>query len=365
MTKSSKVFCTVTLLFLPTFSYAVDKPYCGLHCLYSAMKIQGSDIEFKHLLDPNYISYPEGSSLRELKQAVEDHELIATPFKNFLLINLKNIHEPTIIHVRMDFEQKKYNHFVLYLGKKDGKALILDPPGPVKLMGFSELAALWDGTGLIVSKELINLSSILMPARIRLGIYIGIVLVCIGVYHLFFRFLKRTAFFKSIIQDKFWFKTGVSGVQAVGVLSIVFVVSVMYHFLMPGGLLSLEGEVVEGIQNAYAGSFIPKIGERKVHKLLDSNTVFIDARYDRDFKAGHLKGAISVPVDANDVELQKATADIPKDSRIVMYCQSSRCKYAEIVAIKLQNDGYSIISIFKGGWAEWVAKNGKKEDSAS
>ena len=48
-----------------------------------------------------------------------------------------------------------------------------------------------------------------------------------------------------------------------------------------------------------------------------------------------------------------------------MYCQSSACKYAEIVAIKLKDDGYSNISIYKGGWAEWVAKNGKKEDETS
>jgi rhodanese-related sulfurtransferase len=192
----------------------------------------------------------------------------------------------------------------------------------------------------------------------------GIALVCIGVYHSFFWFLKKTAFFKSIIQDKFLYKAGVSGIQAAGVLSIVFFVSGTYHFLMPGGLLSLEGEVVEGMQNAYAGSFIPKISEKKVHKLLDSDTVFIDARLARDFKAGHLKGAISVPVDANDVERQKVTADIAKDARIVMYCQSSACKYAEIVAIKLIDKGYSNISIFKGGWAEWVAKNGKPRETA-
>ena len=48
-----------------------------------------------------------------------------------------------------------------------------------------------------------------------------------------------------------------------------------------------------------------------------------------------------------------------------MYCQSAGCKYAEIVAIKLIDDGFSNISIFKGGWVEWAAKNGKKEDATS
>ena len=138
----------------------------------------------------------------------------------------------------------------------------------------------------------------------------------------------------------------------------------IYHVANDEGLLA-NTLATASIQRAHRGNFIPKIGERKVHKLLGSDAVFIDARFARDYKAGHLKGAISLPVDANDVERQKVTADISKDSRIVMYCQSSKCKYAEIVAIKLIKDGFSNISIFRGGWVEWSAKNGKKEDATS
>jgi rhodanese-related sulfurtransferase len=79
-----------------------------------------------------------------------------------------------------------------------------------------------------------------------------------------------------------------------------------------------------------------------------------------------LKGAISVPVDANDVERRKATARMSKDARIVLYCQSAGCKFAETVAVKLVDDGFSNTSIFRGGWAEWVAKNGStaKDDQS-
>jgi len=98
--------------------------------------------------------------------------------------------------------------------------------------------------------------------------------------------------------------------------------------------------------------------------LLDGDTVFIDARLARDFKAGHLEGAISVPVNADDEERQKATVNIAKDARIVLYCQSAGCRFAEIVAIKLMDDGFSNISIFRVGWNEWVAKNGKPKEAA-
>ena len=144
---------------------------------------------------------------------------------------------------------------------------------------------------------------------------------------------------------------------------VAFLCGSIYHFANDEGLLA-NSDATAAIQQAHQGNFIPKVSERKVHKLLDGDTVLIDARVARDYKAGHLEGAISIPVDANDVKLQKATADIPKDSRIVMYCQSSACKYAEIVAIKLIKDNYSNISIFRGDWAEWKTKNGKNKEVA-
>jgi rhodanese-related sulfurtransferase len=118
------------------------------------------------------------------------------------------------------------------------------------------------------------------------------------------------------------------------------------------------------VDSAHAPSFIPEISKRQIQRLPDTDTVFIDARFARDFEGGHLKGAISVPVDANDVERRKATAHISKDAHIVLYCQSAACKFAETVAIKLMDDGFSNISIFRGGWAEWLAKNGKPKEGA-
>ena len=118
------------------------------------------------------------------------------------------------------------------------------------------------------------------------------------------------------------------------------------------------------MQKAYQGSFIPKVSKSTVKKLLGSDTVFIDARFARDFKAKHLEGAVNIPVNATNEVRHKATAGISKDAHIVLYCQSAACKFAQKVAIKLIDDGFSNISIFRGGWAEWVAKNGKPKEAA-
>jgi rhodanese-related sulfurtransferase len=88
------------------------------------------------------------------------------------------------------------------------------------------------------------------------------------------------------------------------------------------------------------------------------NCHFVDARLTKDFQAAHLDGAVNVPIDANDRQRHKLLADIDKNAHIVVYCQSAGCRFAQTVAIKLKDDGYSDVSIFKGGWQQWDAKTG-------
>ena len=158
---------------------------------------------------------------------------------------------------------------------------------------------------------------------------------------------------------------GLSVVQAGVFIIVVVFTGMFYHFTNETGFLA-NANGTASIQQAYQGYFIPKITEEKVKKLLDTDTIFIDARYPFDYQAGHLEGALSIPVDSNDVFRNKATAHIAKNSRIVLYCQSSGCQYAEKIAIKLKDDGFTNISIYKGGWVDWTSKNivTKKEKSS-
>ncbi|MGE5611451.1 MAG: rhodanese-like domain-containing protein, partial [Bacillota bacterium] len=107
------------------------------------------------------------------------------------------------------------------------------------------------------------------------------------------------------------------------------------------------------IQQAYTGSFIPRLNREEVARLIGSGVVLIDARAPRDFQDGHLDGAINIPVNTPDARRRDALGPIAKDSRIVLYCQSAGCKFAETVAIKLITDGFSNIALFQGGWQEW------------
>jgi len=333
-------------------------PYCGLYCLYTIIRLSGQEINFADLVKPEYIGSRRGSSLAELKKAAEDCGLYTVAAGKLTSRELLQLNYPVILHVKYGIGSSQYDHYELFLGTENNQARLFDPPNPVKLVTFHELAPRWNGNGLVVSAEPIDTAALFAPARKRFIFYSAVVIAVILLIHLSRRWLPE-----SLLNSRSKL-LGLSIGQAAGFAVLALIIGMLFHFANDEGLLA-NANATASIQKAHAGNFITKISEMKVQKLLDTDTVFIDARRARDYKRGHLEGAISIPVDSNDIELKKATADIAEDARVVLYCQSAGCKYAEIVAVKLKDEGFSNISIYKGGWAEWAAKNGRKKGEQS
>ena len=325
-------------------------PHCGVYCLYTAIKLGNRDVNFQDLVKPEYIGSRKGSSLAELKKAAEDHKMYAVPVAKMASRQLRASAYPIILHVKFDARSALYDHYVLFLGTEGDKARLFDPPEPAKLVPFHELAPLWDGAGLIVSATAIDTGPIFASARRRFGMYTAII---VGVVLMVRRVRRR--WLPSLLMMPRYQLLGLSITQAVGLLLVTSASGMVYHFVNEEGFLA-HANATASIEQAHIGNFIPKMTKGKVEKLLNTNAVFIDARFARDFETGHLEGAISIPVDANDLQRLQAVADVDKDARIVVYCQSAGCKFAESVAIKLMADGFSNLSIFKGGWHEWAVK---------
>lgn len=338
-------------------AYKTPGNYCGVSCIYILMRRVGIEIAYDELIKREYIGSVAGSSIAELETAARDHGLYATSVSQLTKHDLIQCRYPVVLHVKSSVGSPRYDHYELFAGIQGDQALLLNPPGPLRLVSFRELVPGWDGNGLIVSAEPIDHRALFAPSRKRFMLYAVTAIAGVLALHCAKRLLPgelvntRTRLF------------GLSMTQAGAFGVMALLCGTLYHFVNNEGLLA-NANATASIQEAHVGNFIPKVSEKKVHKLLDSGTVFIDARIARDYEAGHLEGSISVPVDANDVERRKATDHISKDARIVLYCQSAKCKFAETVAVKLMDDGFSNISIFRGGWAEWVAKNGKPKEAA-
>lgn len=84
------------------------------------------------------------------------------------------------------------------------------------------------------------------------------------------------------------------------------------------------------------------------------SALFVDSRHDFDFKAGHIKGAINVPL--KDFDLSKSPLkDVVRDKLLVIYCDGADCNSSIELSVRLAKEGFKNVRISFGGWREWFA----------
>lgn len=82
--------------------------------------------------------------------------------------------------------------------------------------------------------------------------------------------------------------------------------------------------------------------------------VFIDARSSQDYNAGHIPGALNLPVSELEARGQALLKGIPKDARIIAYCSGETCQSSILLArILIEKLGYSRTHVFFDGWHAW------------
>ncbi len=83
----------------------------------------------------------------------------------------------------------------------------------------------------------------------------------------------------------------------------------------------------------------------------DSGAAFVDVRTDDEWNAGHVRGALHLPVDTIGNTAAAALPD--KNRRIVVYCRSG--KRAERAAETLRAAGYGNVVSITGGYEDLKA----------
>lgn len=90
--------------------------------------------------------------------------------------------------------------------------------------------------------------------------------------------------------------------------------------------------------------------ERLMERLAEGDVVVLDVRPEEEYRAGHLSGARSVPVDALEAALQT----LPKDKEIVAYCRGPYCVFSDEAVMFLETRGYRASRLTEG-FPEWRA----------
>jgi rhodanese-related sulfurtransferase/DNA-binding transcriptional ArsR family regulator len=91
--------------------------------------------------------------------------------------------------------------------------------------------------------------------------------------------------------------------------------------------------------------------EGLVERVARGEVTVIDVRPPDEFAAGHLPGAISIPL----AELQRRCKELPKRKEIVAYCRGPYCVMAIDAVELLRAKGYRALRL-EDGVAEWRAR---------
>ena len=83
-------------------------------------------------------------------------------------------------------------------------------------------------------------------------------------------------------------------------------------------------------------------------RLRPGDLVIVDVRPQEEFVAGHIEGALSIPID----QLAQRLAELPEGSEVIAYCRGPFCAYANQAVRDLRDAGRPARRL-EVGWPEW------------
>jgi rhodanese-related sulfurtransferase len=120
---------------------------------------------------------------------------------------------------------------------------------------------------------------------------------------------------------------------------------------------------VEKLARAYIGTVDgvePVTREELLRRIKTGEPlVVLDVRPSEEYQAGHLPGALSIPLE----DLEQHLKELPKKSDVVAYCRGPYCAFAPEAVRELRARGYRARPL-EEGWPEWAAAGLPVEDGA-
>ena len=118
---------------------------------------------------------------------------------------------------------------------------------------------------------------------------------------------------------------------------------------------------VERAAREYVGDEVDGIdGIELAAHLERGDVVLVDVRPPEEYAAGHIEGAISVPL----ADLERRIDDLPGDREVIAYCRGRFCAYAHEAVRQLTAAGRPARRL-DAGWPEWKLEATKREERAA
>lgn len=91
--------------------------------------------------------------------------------------------------------------------------------------------------------------------------------------------------------------------------------------------------------------------EQLLTKVRDGAVTVLDVRPPEEFQAGHLPGALSIPLK----ELERRLSELPRDREVVAYCRGPYCVLAVEAVDMLRAQGFTAFRL-EDGVRDWQAR---------
>jgi len=118
---------------------------------------------------------------------------------------------------------------------------------------------------------------------------------------------------------------------------------------------------VEKLLNSYfreRDNLEPVSRKELLRRMRDGLVTLIDTRPPEEFGAGHLPGAINLPLS----ELKRRLRQLPRDQEIVAYCRGQYCVLSYETVAELRKHGFKAFRL-EDGYPEWKAAGLPVEES--
>jgi rhodanese-related sulfurtransferase len=98
------------------------------------------------------------------------------------------------------------------------------------------------------------------------------------------------------------------------------------------------------------GALEPVTRAELARRMRDGGVLVLDVRPEPEFAAGHIAGAVNVPL----ADLPGRLAEVPREGQVVAYCRGQFCAMSPEAVRLLRREGYRA-RVLDGGLPEWRA----------
>jgi rhodanese-related sulfurtransferase len=142
--------------------------------------------------------------------------------------------------------------------------------------------------------------------------------------------------------------------QGALIVLLALAISLAVNHFRSNGLPLVPGPSSKAAANGPQSSDEPLVTMEEARALFDAHgAVFIDARPEQDYRAGHIQGAFNLPANAFDQALPSLQTRISPDAFLIAYCDGEHCSLSHEVAAQLVANGFSHVVVFVNGWTLW------------